>query len=75
MQNSMAKLALKWYERALETPSLNSDQKKAMWYEIALAYESDGDAQNAARYFEQVYAEDVDFRDIGERMKNVLVAG
>ena len=74
MQNRMAKLALKWYNRALETPSLGAEEKKAMWYEIALAYEADGDAENAGRYFEQVYSEDVDFRDIAERMKNVLIA-
>lgn len=73
MQNQMAKLALKWYNRALETPNIGSDEKKAMWYEIAIAYEADGDTENASRYFEQVYSEDVDFRDIGERMKNVLI--
>jgi len=73
MQKGMAKLALKWFNRALETPGLNSDEKKGIWYELGEAYEVDGDSDNAARYFEQVYAEDVDFRDVGTRLQNLMV--
>jgi tetratricopeptide (TPR) repeat protein len=74
MQNGMAKLALKWFSRALETPDLNGDEKMGIWYELASAYEADGDLKNAERYLEQVYAEDVDYRDIAERMRNLTVA-
>jgi len=73
MQKGMAKLALKWFNRALETPGLNSDEKKGIWYELGEAHEVDGDPDNAARYFEQVYAEDVDFRDVGTRLQNLMV--
>jgi len=73
MQKGMAKLALKWFNRALETPGLNSDEKKGIWYELGEAYQVDGDPDNAARYFEQVYAEDVDFRDVGTRLQNLMV--
>lgn len=73
MQKGMAKLALKWFNRALEIPGLNADEKKGIWYELAQAHEVDGDSDNAARYFEQVYAEDVDFRDVGNRLQNLSV--
>jgi tetratricopeptide (TPR) repeat protein len=73
MQKGMAKLALQWFNRALETPGLNSDEKKGIWYELGEAYEVDGDSNSAARYFEQVYAEDVDFRDVGSRLQNLAV--
>lgn len=73
MQKGMAKLALKWFNRALETPGLNSDEKKGIWYELGEAHQVDGDADNAARYFEQVYAEDVDFRDVGTRLQDLTV--
>jgi hypothetical protein len=33
----------------------------------------DGDNSNAARFFEQVYAEDVDFRDVGNRLQSLVV--
>lgn len=73
MQKEMANLALTWYRRALETPELSADERQAMWYEIAQAYEAEGDIENAGRYFEQVYAENVDYRDVGERIKRLAV--
>jgi tetratricopeptide (TPR) repeat protein len=73
MQKGMAKLALRWFNRALETPGLTADEKKGIWYELGEAHEVDGDNDNAARYFEQVYAEDVDFRDVGNRLQNLVV--
>src|SRR5690606_16885172 len=74
IQQGMAKLALTWFERALESADLNSDEKQGVWYEIAHAYEIDGDTENAARYFEQIYAENVNFRDVSERVKSLTVA-
>ena len=73
MENGMAKLALKWYNRALEAANLTDDEKQGIWYEIAAAYEADGDTGNAAKYYEQVYAENVDYRNVGERIKNLMV--
>jgi lipopolysaccharide biosynthesis regulator YciM len=74
MQKSMPNLALKWYQRALESPGLSDEEKQGIWYELALAYEADGDLDNAGRYFEQVYAENIDFRDVSERVKNIAVS-
>ena len=73
MENGMAKLALKWYNRALESSNLTDDEKQGIWYEMAAAYEADGDTGNAAKFYEQVYAENVDYRNVGERIKNLLV--
>lgn len=74
MQNGMPKLAAKWYERTLEIKDLTSDEKQALWYELGIVHEAEGDAGTAERYFEQVYAENVDFRDVRSRLKNLLVA-
>ena len=73
MQKAMPNLALTWYQRALESPGLGDEEKQGIWYEIALAYEAEGDLGNAGRYFEQVYAENIDFRDVSERVKNIAV--
>ena len=73
MQKSMPNLALTWYQRALETPGLSDEEKQGIWYELALAYEAEGDMSNAGRYFEQVYAENIDFRDVSQRVKNIVV--
>ncbi len=73
MQQSMPNLALKWFERTLETADLTEDEKQGLWYELAGAYEAEGDIENAGRYFEQVYAENVNFRDVSERVKSLAV--
>ncbi len=70
MQKGMPSLALTWFQRTLETADLNDDEKQGLWYELAGAYEADGDTENAGRYFEQVYAENVNFRDVSERVKS-----
>lgn len=73
MEQGMPKLALKWFNRTLETDGLMDEEKQALWYEVAAAHELDGDIENAARYFELVYAENVDFRDVRDRVKSVMV--
>ena len=73
MQKEMPNLAVTWFQRSLETAGLSDDEKQGIWYELAAAYEAEGDMENAGRYFEQVYTENIDFRDVGERMKNIVV--
>ena len=74
MEIGKPNLALKWYQRMLETPNLNDEEKQAIWYELATAYQADGDQSSAARYFEQVYAENINYRDVSERLKDLAVA-
>ena len=73
MQNSMANHAVTWFNRALETAGLSDDEKQGLWYELAVAYEAEGQIESAALYFEQIYAENVDFRDVAVRVKNMMV--
>lgn len=74
MENGMPKLAEKWYKRALEIGDVTTEEKQALWYELGLIYEVEGEFAEAGRYFEQVYAENVDFRDVRERLKNMAIA-
>jgi len=74
MENGMPKLAMKWYQRALEITDLNGDEKQALWYELGVVHESEGEFTEAGKYFEQVYTENVDFRDVRERLKNMVIA-
>ena len=73
MESGMPKLAMKWYQRALEIKNLNSDERLALWYELGIAFEAEGELAEAERYFEQVYAENVDYRDVRSRVKNLVV--
>lgn len=73
MQQEMPHLALKWFERSLETQDLSKEEKQGVWYELAAAYEADGNLEHAGKFYEQVYAENVNFRDVSERIRSVSV--
>jgi tetratricopeptide (TPR) repeat protein len=72
MEKQMPNLAMMWYKRALEeTKDLTGDEKQALWYELGNAYDIGGDKQKAVEYFEQIYALDVDYRDVVNRLKKL----
>lgn len=72
-QNGMANHAITWITRALETPDVSDEEHHGLWYELALAYEASGDDESASQYFERIYAENVDFRDVGTRVKTLVI--
>ncbi|MEP6945634.1 MAG: tetratricopeptide repeat protein [Acidobacteriota bacterium] len=73
LQNGMSNFAVTWFQRALETPDLNDHEYQGLWYELACAFEAGSDVENAAKYFERVYAENVDFRDVADRVRQLAV--
>lgn len=73
LQNGKPKHAITWFERALDAPDISNEEFHGLWYELGTAHEIAGEEAEAAKYFEQIYAEDVDFRDVGERVKNLVV--
>ncbi len=68
VEKQMPNLALMWFQRSLETPDLNAEERLALYYEVASAYESGGELEKALEYFERLYAEDVDFRGVSQRL-------
>lgn len=74
LENGQPRHAVTWFERALETPDLTTEEFHGLWYELATAYEGAGDENEAIRYFEKVYAEDVDFRDVADKVKNLVAS-
>ncbi len=71
MEKQMPNLALIWYKRALETSNLKDEQKQALWYEIGRAYQLGGEREKAIEYFEQIYALNVDYRDVSIYLQNL----
>jgi tetratricopeptide (TPR) repeat protein len=72
MEKKMPNLALMWYKRCLEVEGLHDEEKHALYYEIGDAYEAAGETDQAVDYFERLYAENVDFRDVGKRLENLV---
>lgn len=73
VSTGMPQHAIKWLNRALEVPEITPEEYHGLWYEMAAAYEACDDIENAAKYYDMIYAENVDFRDVGERVKRLLV--
>lgn len=73
MEKAMPNLALMWYRRSLEAAGLDEEEKQALYYEIGNAYEIGEEEGKAIEYFEKIYAENIDYRDVGKRLKNLKI--
>jgi tetratricopeptide (TPR) repeat protein len=68
MEKGQPNIAAIWYERALNTPGIDSESKLALRYDLGVAQESAGELEAALRSFSQVYALNIDYRDVAERI-------
>ena len=68
MDKGQANIAAIWYERALQTPNLDPDAVMALRYDLGVAQETSGDQTAALRSFSQVYALNIDYRDVADRI-------
>ncbi len=68
MEKGQPSIAAIWYERALQTPGMDSESKLALRYDLGVAQESAGELEAAIKSFSQVYAVNIDYRDVAERI-------
>jgi tetratricopeptide (TPR) repeat protein len=71
MDKGQPAIAAIWYERALLTPGLDQESVLALRYDLGVAQELAGDKAAAAKTFSQVYAMNIDYRDISERIAHL----
>jgi hypothetical protein len=69
LDKGVPEAAIRWYEKALKLPSLDQETRTALHYELASAYESAQDKNTALQHFMEVYGSNIDYRDVGERIK------
>jgi pilus assembly protein FimV len=62
------KIAALWYQRALETPGLDQEAILALRYDLAMSLEQAGESDKALDSFRQVYAMNIDYRDVADRI-------
>jgi tetratricopeptide (TPR) repeat protein len=68
MEKGQPAIAAIWYERALKTPGLDQESVLALRYDLGVAQELAGDRAAAYASFSQVYAMNIDYRDVSERI-------
>ncbi len=68
MEKSMPKLAQLWYEKALQSKNLKIEERHALNYDIAMAFEKQGKTREAADTYSEIYAIDVTYRDVRDKL-------
>jgi tetratricopeptide (TPR) repeat protein len=68
MEKGQPEIAAFWYERALQTPDLDHESILALQYDLGIAQDMGGHPDEALKSFQQVYAMNIDYRDVAERI-------
>ncbi|MFL6255602.1 MAG: tetratricopeptide repeat protein [Pyrinomonadaceae bacterium] len=74
MEKGMPRPAALWFKRGLETPGHTEDEYQAMRYDLGTAYEQMGDNGRAIEVLSEVYAIDVSYRGVAERLRELQKA-
>ncbi|HEY6126768.1 MAG TPA: tetratricopeptide repeat protein [Candidatus Acidoferrum sp.] len=68
MEKGQPSIAAIWYQRALHTPGVDGESTLALRYDLGVAQESANDLDAALKSFSQVYAVNIDYRDVADRI-------
>jgi tetratricopeptide (TPR) repeat protein len=68
MDKGEPKVASLWYQRALEVPGLEQETILALRYDLGMALDEAGEEKAALDSFRQVYAMNIDYRDVADRI-------
>ncbi len=69
LDKGVPEAAIRWYEKALQIPSIDADTRIALHYELACSYEAAQNKPVALKHFLEVYGGNIDYRDVAERIK------
>lgn len=73
-RKSMPKVAVMWFQRGLNVPNRSEDEYQALRFEIGLCYEQMNELDKAIDIFTEVYGIDVNYRQVGEKIKQLQAA-
>lgn len=71
MQKGLPKAAVLWFKKGLAAPGHSEHEYQALRFELASAYEQMGDIKRAIDTFTEVYSNDVSYRGVAEKLKNL----
>jgi tetratricopeptide (TPR) repeat protein len=69
LEKGVPEAAVRWYDKALNVPGIDAETRVALHYELASSYETAGDKPSALKHFMDVYGNNIDYRDVSERIK------
>jgi tetratricopeptide (TPR) repeat protein len=71
LERGEPKFAIKQLERGLSTPGYSDEDYIGLRYNLATAYEQAGELPGAVKTLEEIYATDVNFKDVGQRLQSL----
>lgn len=73
-KKEIPKVAIMWFERGLKIPNRLEDEYQALRFEIGTCYEEIGEIDRALEVYTQVYGIDVNYRKVGDKIKQLRAA-
>lgn len=70
-EQGLPRAAAVWFKKALALPGLNEDENQALRYDLAAAYEAMGDIDRAVDTLTEVYALNVTYRGVAEKLREL----
>jgi len=71
VQKGLPEAAIMWFKKGLAAPGHSEDEYQALRYELGGAYEEMGDIEQAKQHYTEVYGVDVNYREVGEKLRNL----
>jgi len=74
LEKGMPPLAIKWYQRGLETSGIKEAETVGLLYDLACVYQSTGETELAYKSFLEVYGLNSNYRDVVHRVRELEAA-
>lgn len=71
LEKGLPELAVKWYQRGLETPGLTEDDQLGLMYDLGNVYLAIGDLDQARSVYVEIYGTNSNYRDIVAKLEEV----
>ncbi len=74
LEKGMPQIAIKWFEKGLNSPGRGEEEQHGLRYDLAIAYESAGEPDRALELFMDIYRVNARFRDVKDRVSSLQAA-
>lgn len=70
-EKGLPELAVNWYKKGLESPTLREEQALGLLYDLATVYLTQGDTDSAYRTFVEIYGINSNYREVAQRIQDL----
>jgi tetratricopeptide (TPR) repeat protein len=74
MEKGMPDIAIKWFSKGLAIPGRREEEYHGLRYDLAQAFEAANQPERALQLYMEIFRENIKFRDVQERVKDLQAA-